>query len=185
VKRTREMHGEYDAYYVYGVRDARSHLLDEPWLVGYCEDIEIFAADVVRNHMGNPVYGVRLAVDEATGAVTSPSERIAAKLRALHRAILEHHAAAGLGEAPRLGHFLAMSGDCRSSCHVRYRPSMDIVDDEPTREDAPAQDDPVQDDPVQDDPVQDDGSRLCDAPWQRRHCLTPEAVWSMLVGRLW
>jgi hypothetical protein len=85
-------------------------LLDESWLVGYCEDIEIFAADVVRNHMGNPVYGVRLTVDEATGAVTSPSERIAAKLRALHHVILDHHAATGIEEAPRLGYFFGHAG---------------------------------------------------------------------------
>jgi hypothetical protein len=97
--------------------------------------------------------GVRLAVAEATEAVTSPSERIAAKLRALHRAIIEHHAAAGIEEAPRIGYFLAMLGDCQS-CHVRYRPSMEIVTDDPIREGAPVQDDPVR-----------DCSRLCDIPW--------------------
>lgn len=69
------MYGCYDGAVVYGVCDeSRAQMLDPDWLAEHYPAIQTYASDVIRNHLGNPVYGVICHLDRSTGRATLMDE---------------------------------------------------------------------------------------------------------------
>jgi len=69
------MYGCFDGAVVYGVCDEhRDKILDPEWLREHYPEIQTYASDVVRNCLGNPVYGVICHVDRSTGRSTLMDE---------------------------------------------------------------------------------------------------------------
>ncbi len=61
------MYSCYDAYLVFGVMDDRDMYLEPNWLEENFPSLSTYASDVVRNYMGNAVYGIQAHLDEKTG----------------------------------------------------------------------------------------------------------------------
>lgn len=70
------MYGCGDACLVYGFNlNTRDIKFDDDWLYKNYPDIECYARDIVRNYLGEAIYGVRCDIDLLTGKVTGPEEK--------------------------------------------------------------------------------------------------------------
>lgn len=114
------MYGCFDAYVVYGVMEGdRSQILDQEWLESKYPYMNVFASDVVRNTMGNAVYGYSLDFDEATGQ-SQPTDGQKEDVQQLYTFLCEYCRRENLTE-PSMGYFLVVSGDyCQD--HSEYVP---------------------------------------------------------------
>ena len=69
------MHGCADPCLVYGFNFGdRNSKFDEDWLYENYPGIECYAADIVRNYLGEPIYGVACYFDNVNGKAITPSE---------------------------------------------------------------------------------------------------------------
>ena len=69
------MYGEAYPSIVYGFNMGNRDLIfDEVWLYKNFEDIECFAVDIVRNHLGEAIYGIQCYINIETGIVNGPIE---------------------------------------------------------------------------------------------------------------
>lgn len=105
------MYGCFDGVLIYGImEDSREKLLDETWLEANYPGVRVFAGDVVRNYMGNAVYGVTCSVDEE-GRVEIHDHTIKAqvdKLAEVMKAEIRFH--------------ISVYGDYETGQHDRYTP---------------------------------------------------------------
>jgi hypothetical protein len=112
------MYGCFDAYIVYGVADGTRHrVLDRTWLEENYPEFGVYALDVVRMHMGEACYGVKLNVSRSLG-VFEPSEETKEQVIKLYNALIKE----GGGENVRFGYFKVISGDYEKSHHEVYTP---------------------------------------------------------------
>ena len=83
------MSGSMKTVLIYGFCEGnREFILDANWLRNNFDDIECFALDVVRNHLGEAVYGIRADFVSKTG-VASISEEKESKMKDLYYRWLE------------------------------------------------------------------------------------------------
>ena len=69
------MFGQAFPCLVYGFNlNNRSIKLDDDWLASNYPMIECYAIDIVRNYLGEAVYGIQCDIDTDTGLVTGPNE---------------------------------------------------------------------------------------------------------------
>lgn len=105
------MYGCFDGAVVYGVtEESREKMVDPAWLVEHHPKIGTFAADVVRNYLGNAVYGVVCQMCPETGRAHVTDEERAA-VDALAKALKD-----------KAKFCLVVYGDYESSQHELYRP---------------------------------------------------------------
>ena len=103
------MYGCFDGAVVYGGCDeSRERMLDPAWLAEHYPAIQTYASDVVRNYLGNPVYGVICHRARSTGRATlmdgekEAVDRLAAAMKS--KAMFQ----------------LAVYGDYETGQHERY-----------------------------------------------------------------
>lgn len=129
------MYGCYDGIVVYGFNEInRESLLDENWLRENYPDLEFFCADIVRNHLGTAVYGVRCSISEETG-IPEITEEEKEKVKVLYARFQNSYgkeedrekskgkrSAHYLEENSRLGfHVCVSSPDVETSQHEKYK----------------------------------------------------------------
>ena len=105
---------------MFGVEeDDRSVMLDPSWLEKHFADMEMCASDVVRNTMGNAVYGYRVIIDIKTGqaVVDDDSKK---RVRELYDILCKHYEKLGCTK-PTIGYFQVISGDYEQD-HEEYVP---------------------------------------------------------------
>lgn len=108
------MYGCYNGRVVYGWREgAREYLIADKWLREH--GIGEFAIDVVKEHGGEFVYGVRCDLDETTGHATIHAKE-KRRVKAAHRAS---------GSRSTLGFHAAVSGDYDIDFSTVYVPRDD------------------------------------------------------------
>jgi hypothetical protein len=113
------MYSCYDTYAVFGIMETdRSAILDRDWLEEHFPDIGIFASDVVRNTMGNAVYGITVyfSADGQALATDNVKEEVAR----LHAVLSKHYESNGQSP-PRMAYYLVISGDYEED-HTSYIP---------------------------------------------------------------
>lgn len=116
-----KMYSCYDSYLVYGIMESdRSMVLDDEWFSENYPNLGMFASDVVRNTMGNAVYGTSVGICEATGQVNPPTAESKAEVDRLYEILCQHCEVEGWPK-PRLGYFLVISGDYEKD-HSEYVP---------------------------------------------------------------
>lgn len=119
------MYACYDPFVVYGILESnRDQMLDREWLEENFTKIEMYASDVVRNHMGSAIYGYAVYL-RPNGTATATEEQ-KADVQTLYDMICTYCASQDT-EPPELGYFLAMSGDYEYE-HEEYVPSQGIPD---------------------------------------------------------
>lgn len=86
------MHGQSYPILVYGFNlNTRDIRFDDEWMSSKYPDIECYALDIVRNYLGEPVYGISCDLDTVTGAVTAPDEKFMASIKELYNKYLEYY----------------------------------------------------------------------------------------------
>lgn len=69
------MFGQSFPCLVYGFNlNDRSTKLDDDWLASNYPMIQCYAIDIVRNCLGEPVYGIQCDIDTDTGVITGLNE---------------------------------------------------------------------------------------------------------------
>lgn len=116
------MYSCYDSYLVFGVIESSRHaMLDRDWLEEHFPDINMFASDVVRNHMGNAVYCVVAQFDKQTGQAYVSNESHAEVIR-LYDVLYQYYTGMGDEYLPDVGFFTVISGGYDTSDHSEYIP---------------------------------------------------------------
>ncbi len=107
------MYACYDAYVVYGVMEGeRNACLESHWLSKHFPSLDTYASDVVRNTMGNAVYGA-VATLNGNGTVTvNPKED--EEVKKLFALLSERGSYS-------IGYFTVVSGDYELD-HCMYNP---------------------------------------------------------------
>ncbi len=121
------MYSCYDAYVVYGVMEGdRNTVLDREWLDTHFPNMSIYASDVVRNTMGNAVYGctVHLCIMSGHANVT---DEVKEDVQKLYDLLCKHCKESGQSE-PMMGYFTAVSGDYEED-HDVYAPDVQLDED--------------------------------------------------------
>lgn len=86
------MYGQAYPCLVYGFNlNDRSIKFDEHWLASKYPLIQCYAIDIVRNYLGEPVYGVQCDIDTDTGVVTNPNEEELHMIKELYDKYLEFY----------------------------------------------------------------------------------------------
>ncbi len=117
------MHSCYDAYVVYGIMESnRGIALSREWLEDYDIEMSHCASDVVRNYMGNAVYGYIVTLCEETGQARA-TETQKESVERLHTLLCEYCTKNGY-DLPRIGYHLVVSGDYETE-HYEYTPDSD------------------------------------------------------------
>jgi hypothetical protein len=117
------MYSCYDAYVVYGVMEGdRSMMLEREWLETNFPQLATFASDVVRNTMGNAVYGITGDMCTATGQVyvDEDDKKCVQKLYSL---LVKYCEDTG-HDMPAVGYYTVVSGDYEEE-HETYIPAVD------------------------------------------------------------
>jgi hypothetical protein len=115
-----KMYSCYDSYVVYGVMEGdRNMVLEREWLETNFPQLSVYASDVVRNTMGNPVYGITGHLDSETGQVhVSDDEKKC--IQELYSLLMKYCEETG-HEKPSVGYFTVVSGDYEEE-HEAYVP---------------------------------------------------------------
>ncbi len=121
-----KMYSCYDAYVVYGVMEGdRNMVLAKDWLEVNFPDVGIFASDVVRNCMGNAVYGCTVRLNAATGqALATDAQKECIQM--LYTLLENYWKEIGTKydtkyDMPRMGYFTVVAGDYEQE-HTEYIP---------------------------------------------------------------
>jgi hypothetical protein len=116
------MYSCYDGYVVFGVMESeRDAMLERDWLEENFPSLNMYASDVVRNHMGNAVYGISVHLDKTTGQACVSAENKAEVMR-LHELLCNYYARLGDAQKPGVGFFTVVSGDYTHEQHCEYIP---------------------------------------------------------------
>ncbi len=121
------MYSCYDAYVVYGVMEGdRNMVLEREWLEINFPQLCIYASDVVRNTMGNAVYGIVGHLDAETGqARIDPEDK--KYVQELYSLLVNYCKETGHAK-PELGYYTVVSGDYEED-HAVYIPAVDAEED--------------------------------------------------------
>ncbi len=118
----RKMYSCYDGYVVFGVMESeRDAMLEHDWLEENFPSLNVYASDVVRNHMGNAVYGISVHLDQTTGQAYVSAEDKADVMR-LYELLCNYYARLGDTQKPNVGFFTVVSGDYECEQHCEYIP---------------------------------------------------------------
>lgn len=108
---------------VYGIMEAdRFMVIDTEWLEDEFPSLGMFASDVVRNTMGNAVYGTIVDISQATGRANPPTNDYKTEVEHLYD-ILYRHCSLEEWDPPSLGYFMVISGDYEKD-HNEYIPRL-------------------------------------------------------------
>src|SRR5271163_3030582 len=64
------MYGCFNSYIIYGWKEGnRDSAIDPEWFYDYCPDgiVQVYASDVIRNHIVEAIYGAVCQIDPDTG----------------------------------------------------------------------------------------------------------------------
>jgi hypothetical protein len=108
------MYGCGDAHLVYGFNlERRDIKFDGDWIYDKYPAITCYAVDIVRNYLGEPIYGVPCDLDLLTGKVTQPTEEQEKVVTELYNKYIEYYTK-NFGDKYakniKLGYHLAVSG---------------------------------------------------------------------------
>ncbi len=121
------MYSCYDGYVVFGVMESdRSMVLERDWLEVNFPQLSVYASDVVRNTMGNAVYGILGHLDSETGQVIV-AEVDKKCVQELYSLLVKYCEETG-HEKPCMGYFTVVSGDYEEE-HEAYIPAVDAEED--------------------------------------------------------
>jgi hypothetical protein len=121
------MYSCYDAYVMYGIMEGdRCMVLEREWLETNFPEVVLAASDVVRNTMGNAVYGVTVFLDNDTGKA-SASDAEKKSIQDLYRILLNYCEETGHAK-PLVGYFTVVMGDFEEE-HEPYIPTVDQEED--------------------------------------------------------
>lgn len=85
------MHGCADPCLVYGFNFGdRNSKFDPDWLYENYPGIECYAADIVRNYLGEPIYGVACYFDNVNGKAITPSDEEQETVKNLYNTYIEY-----------------------------------------------------------------------------------------------
>jgi hypothetical protein len=118
------MYSCYDCHLIFGWREVdRNAIIDPEWLNDKFDgEVEIFAEDIVRNYIGNAIYGVIVSYKSTNDGIVSSTES-ANKKEAITKIFEEIMTLRGIEnvEEHALGYHIAMSGDFEI-CQESYIP---------------------------------------------------------------
>jgi hypothetical protein len=121
------MYSCYDGYVVFGVMEGdRSMVLERDWLEVNFPQLSVYASDVVRNTMGNAVYGITGHLDTETGQVIV-AEVDKKCVQELYSLLVKYCEETGHA-TPSVGYFTVVSGDYEEE-HEAYIPAVDAEED--------------------------------------------------------
>ncbi len=124
-----KMYSCYDAYVVFGVMEgSRDMILERDWLEANFPEMRTFASEVVRNCMGNAVYGYSIPLDSVTGqARVSDSDK--EEIQVLYSILEAYWKTSGdIHDMPRIGYFPVIEGDYETD-HTPYIPAENAEED--------------------------------------------------------
>lgn len=107
------MYGQAFPCLVYGFNlNASSIKLDEDWIASKYPLIQCYASDIVRNYLGEPVYGVQCEFDTYTGVIVPPNEEETQMIKELYEKYLEYYEQrfGQGGDRVNLGYHVALLG---------------------------------------------------------------------------
>lgn len=106
------MFGEANPRLVYGFNLNNSSIkLDDDWLADNYPIVQCYAVYIVRNYLGEAVYGIDCNIDTATGVVTSPDEKKMEIIKELYKKYVEYcKNCKNPHEGVKLGYHLAVIG---------------------------------------------------------------------------
>ena len=85
------MHGCANACIVYGFNlGTRNLKFDADWLDENYPGVDLYAHDIVRNYLGEPVYGFSCDSDIYTGVISKPSEEQKQMIQNLFHKYMEY-----------------------------------------------------------------------------------------------
>ena len=121
------MYSCYDGYVVFGVMEGdRNMILARDWLEINFPQLSTYASDVVRNTMGNAVYGITGHLDSETGQVFVDNEDKKC-VQELYSLLMNYCEETG-HEKPSIGYFTIVSGDYEEE-HEVYIPAVNAEED--------------------------------------------------------
>ncbi len=104
------MYGTAYPFIIYGfTEDSRDSILDSNNLEEL--GLSMFAIDVVRNYLGEAVYGIECEFCNETGKVVPPNKIDKKKVKDFYKLFMEYHEAKGKPRDSKLGYYLAVGGD--------------------------------------------------------------------------
>jgi hypothetical protein len=86
------MFGQAIPCLVYGFNlNTRDIRFDDDWMNSNYPNIECYAIDIVKNCLGEPVYGIECDIDIVTGNITGPSEEEIESLKELYNKYITYY----------------------------------------------------------------------------------------------
>jgi hypothetical protein len=108
------MFGQAFPCIIYGFNlNSRCIRFDDEWMNSNYPDIQCYAIDIVRNYLGEPVYGLECDFDTLTGKITSPSEEEMESVRELYNKYISYYnntISSNDSENIKLGYHIAVLG---------------------------------------------------------------------------
>lgn len=86
------MFGQANPCLVYGFNLNNQNIrFDDDWMNSNYPNIECYGMNIVRNYLGEPIYGIQCDIDTTTGNITSPSEEDVESLRELYNKYITYY----------------------------------------------------------------------------------------------
>lgn len=86
------MFGQAIPCLVYGFNlNRRDVRFDDDWMNSNYPNIVCYGIDIVRNYLGEPIYGIHCDIDTNTGKVSSPSEEDIESLKELYNKYITYY----------------------------------------------------------------------------------------------
>ena len=107
------MYGCGDACVVYGFNFGdRNSKFDSDWLYENYPKVECYAVDIVRNYLGEPIYGVVCDFDRNTGQAIGPSNKEKEIVKSLYNKYIQYLKEKNISilDNVELGYHLAVYG---------------------------------------------------------------------------
>ncbi|KAG5179840.1 hypothetical protein JKP88DRAFT_241804 [Tribonema minus] len=118
------MYSCYDSCFIYGWREPdSSRIIDRAWLTNaYHGKIAIYAEDIVRNYVGNAIYGTSVPYDVTAAGLIAYGDDAKAEIDAIFAEVMKLPGATHEPADYNLGFHIGISGDFQCCDECTYVP---------------------------------------------------------------